>query len=454
MAEIRAPLTDAALRKLIPNGNRYEITDSIAVGLRVRVSAEGRISFILKARNAASKLQTLTLGQFPDISLKAAREQANEQRLALKAGRDINGEKRNARAVAAERAITAPTLSDLIGEFERRFSPNRRVWQPRGTRSTRSGARQVIERVYGALLGTEITHISEEVFARTALSYKRVKPTPTNATANGQVSRARAYRSPVLDWAAGRKSYAKIGSSRMPRIEVVSLANTHDPAVDDPKITGKRTRVLTEAELRAVLPFLIYPAPKIGNLQLAPERDYRPIAMRFLIFTAARLDEVCTMRWSHVDRTNDVWHKPVVKSTRGKVRSQDLPLSAGAMNILRQLPGWSDGGLDQFVFPNSTGKESLGNWTRFQVALHASSATKSWHRHDLRRTAATIMHSLMVPASTIEQILAHANPLKGENIGGAGSHYIQLARVLSNTRDPQEAALATLAQALEMIENG
>ena len=45
------------------------------------------------------------------------------------------------------------------------------------------------------------------------------------------------------------------------------------------------------------------------------------------------------MRWRHVDRSNNVWHKPVVKSTRGKARSQDLPLSAGATSILRMLPG-------------------------------------------------------------------------------------------------------------------
>ncbi len=394
MSEKRAAINDVALRKLKPSGTRYEITDSIAVGLRIRVSAEGRISFILKARDAGSKLQTITLGQFPDISLKEAREQANEKRLALKAGRDINDEKRALRTAAIEDAITAPNLSELISEFELQFARNTKVWQPRGPRSKRSSARQVIERVYGALLGTEVTKITEEAFAKTASVYKRVKPTGTTDTANGQVSRARAYLSPVLDWAAGRKSYAKIGASRMPRIEVASLANTHDPATNDPGITGKRTRVLTETELKAVLPYLTYPPPLIGSLRTAPEDDYRPIAVRFLLYTAARLSEVCTMRWRHIDRSNNVWHKPAVKSTRGKARSQDLPLSEKAIGILRLLPGWQDGEPDQLVFPNSKGEGSLGNWTRFQGALHTSSGTTDWHRHDLRRTAATIMHSL------------------------------------------------------------
>jgi integrase len=66
----------------------------------------------------------------------------------------------------------------------------------------------------------------------------------------------------------------------------------------------------------------------------------------------------------------------------------------------------------------------LDNWTRFQNALHSATGTKNWHRHDLRRTAATIMHSMKVPASTIEQILAHVDPFRGENVGASASHYI------------------------------
>ncbi len=104
------------------------------------------------------------------------------------------------------------------------------------------------------------------------------------------------------------------------------------------------------------------------------------------------------------------------------------------------------------VFPNSTGESELDNWDRVQKALNAKTQTEGWHRHDLRRTAATIMHSLKVPASTVTQILAHNDPLKSDGVGGAASHYLQTTRILSNVRDPQEEALSLLATALEMIE--
>lgn len=453
MSEKKSTLSDAALRKLKPTGQRYEITDGVASGLRARVSTDGEVTFILKSRNAASQLKTITIGKYPDISLKEAREQATRSRLQLKAGRDVNKEKQLARDAVA-RPTNGVLLRDLVDEFEQRFSPSKKIWQPRGPRSSRSGARQAIERVYQDLLDRDVTTTTDEHFAQAIFGYKRFRPTDGATTANGQASRARAYLSPVLDWAAGRRAFARIGASRSPRLEVASLATTYDPATDDPTITGKRKRVLTEAELKAILPWLTYPAPKLGKLTLEAELDYRPIAMRFLLFTLARLEEMCSMRWGDLDRANRVWHKPSVKSTKGGPRSQALPLSEAAMSILSDLPRWKTAEPDELVFPNGTRKGVLGNWTRYQDALHVATGTKDWHRHDLRRTSATIMLSLKVPASTIEQILAHTDPLKGDNVGGSASHYLQLTRVLRNTRDPQEEALATLADALQVVELG
>ena len=160
------------------------------------------------------------------------------------------------------------------------------------------------------------------------------------------------------------------------------------------------------------------------------------------------------MRWRDVDRRNAVWHKPHVKSTKGGPKSQSLPLSGAAVDIRRSLPGWSAGDPGALVFPNSTGKGRLGNWDRFQKAIHTATKTSGWQRHDLRRTASTLMSSLKVPVSTIEYILAHTQPLRAENAGGAASHYIQLTRIMTNSRDPQEEALSLLAEALERIEDG
>lgn len=444
-------LSDVALRSLKPAGSRYEVTDKIVAGLVARISSSGNATFVLRARDAAGTMKTVTLGSYPEMPLKAAREAASRAKLELKSGRNLNAEKKHLRnAALIEQDKT--TLRTIIQEYEKRFSTSKASWRPRGPKTERSGARQVIERVYAPLLDDPIVKITDEDLASAVVGYRRLRPSEGRSTANGQASRARAYLSPVLDWTAGRKSFMKIGAARSPRLVVANLFTTHDPASDDPSITGKRTRVLTEAELKTVLALMKYPAPKLASLRLEAERDFRPIAMRFMLLTAARLEEVCSMRWRDLDRTNQVWRKPSVKSTRGGPRGQDLPLSAAAIALLRNLPGWKEPRADSLVFPNGTGTGPLDNWSRFQKALHQESGTSGWHRHDLRRTAATIMHTLKVPASTIEQILAHKDPLRGEQVGASASHYIQLGRVLQNTSDPQEQALSTLAAALSHIE--
>ncbi|WP_460273909.1 tyrosine-type recombinase/integrase [Celeribacter sp. ULVN23_4] len=448
----KTALTDAYLRKLKPTGKSQTISDAAMTGLRARISAKGKISFALQARDASNELKTVTLGQYPEMSLKQAREEAARRRLELKAGVDVTAEKRRKRA-AVQGAKDAPTLRELLREYEATFGAKKKVWSPAGPKTEKTQAGRVVERVFEALLDKSILTIKVEAFAKCVNNYKPARQTEEKKTANGQASKARAYLAPVLDWAAGRKSYAKLGAGRVPKLEVASLDAVHDPATTDPSITGMRKRVLTQVELEKILPLLKYPAPQIGGMKIDAVKDFRPIALRFMLYTAARREEVVAMRWRDLDRKNSVWRKPSVKSTKGGARGQDLPLSGAAIDILRSLPGWDQGKPEELVFPNSVGGE-LGNWTRIQTAIYKETGTSDWNRHDLRRTAATLMKELHVPLSEVERILAHKEPLQAENLGGAASHYLHVTKIMTNSRDPQEEALSRLAEAFELIEAG
>lgn len=50
MAEQIKALSDAALRSLKPTGQRYEVTDKVTSSLVGRVSAQGRVTFMLRKR--------------------------------------------------------------------------------------------------------------------------------------------------------------------------------------------------------------------------------------------------------------------------------------------------------------------------------------------------------------------------------------------------------------------
>jgi len=214
----------------------------------------------------------------------------------------------------------------------------------------------------------------------------------------------------------------------------------------------ERGRILDDVELHAILPMLQYPAPlKIGG-RLAPELDFRPVAMRFLLMTCARLDEVCSAKWEDINFELGVWTKYNVKDTRGRVRDQKLRLSPCILTFLKSISTPAKIGSDELIFPNSVGGK-LDNWDRFQKMLMSATGTSDWHRHDLRRTGATIMFEMDVVASTIDQILGHVNPLQSENVSASAPRYIVTQKLRIRRRDPQAEALATLGKVLDSVEN-
>ncbi len=95
------------------------------------------------------------------------------------------------------------------------------------------------------------------------------------------------------------------------------------------------------------------------------------------------------------------------------------------------------------IFCTSTGAE-LGNWDRETKLIQAASGTDDWHRHDLRRTAATLLGEMGELPDIIEAALNHA------------ATHSPIAATYNRARyRPQVAtALQRLADALDAIEAG
>ena len=327
--------TDRFIQSIKPTGKRFQYTDGKCPGLKARVSPSGRITFAAMLRNKAEKYTTYTIGTYPEVSLKSARATANELRKEVQL---LGLEKPSAPSVAKFDDIT---LRELVVEVQPVFAKNRKSWRPRGGADSSAYTRNTIERVFQPLLDRPVETLTAEDFAVVANAYKPVRPLKGKTTANGQVSRALSYLSPVLDWAANRgRKFGKIGAGRPKRLNVAELRRIHDPASDDPTIRGKRERVLNAEEIAAIVPLLQYPAPeKIRRRNILPKNDFGPAAMRFLLLTLARREEVANSRWQDIDFLNGVWVKPEVKATSGESRSQRLPLSQAALDLLKSLPG-------------------------------------------------------------------------------------------------------------------
>lgn len=439
-------LTDKLIQSIKTTKPRIQITDTRTSGLKLRVSRSGHKSFAVMIRDNAGKYSTWTIGTYPDISLKEAREIALQTRVDLK----VKGKaKPTAPAVSRAEKIT---LRQLLEEVQPTFAKTKKSWRPRGGPKSSSFARNAIQRVFSTLLDKPVETLTAEDFGRVANAYTPVRPMRGKETANGQVSRAISYLSPVMDWAAHRGArHGKIGAGRFARLDVAELRRIHDPATTDPTIQGKRDRVLSVEEIAAIYPLLKYPAPQaIARAKVPADLDYGPIAMRFLLLTLARREEVASAKWADFDFKNGVWIKPDVKDTTGQGRSQRLPLSIAALDLLKCLPAYQNRRPGAFVFPNRDGGK-LDNWNRIAAQVQKGSKTTDWTRHDLRRTGSTLLEELQVPVQTVEAILDHSNRFANAGVSGSAGHYMVATRIMNDVEDPKVIALNKLSAALEHI---
>ena len=154
-----------------------------------------------------------------------------------------------------------------------------------------------------------------------------------------------------------------------------------------PGAAVKRDRVLTNTELAAVWG--------------AAEKAVGPFgpAIRLLALTAARRDEIASMRWSEVH--GDESALPAERSKNGEPHMIAAPAAA---KLIQDAPRIGD---DGFVF-TTTGKTPVSGWSKAKRALDAAAAElygrplPAWRLHDLRRTAATGMQRLGVGLQTVE----------------------------------------------------
>lgn len=142
-----------------------------------------------------------------------------------------------------------------------------------------------------------------------------------------------------------------------------------------------RDRVLSDDELRSVL-------KSFGDTPY----DH---AARLILLTCCRKNEAAMADWSEFDLENRTWTIPAARFKTN--RAMTFQLSGDAIKLLESLPTRTGR-----LFPGS-----MANWNRWQERMNERSGTSGWHRHDLRRTGATILARLGTPLHIINSILGH-----------------------------------------------
>jgi integrase len=155
--------------------------------------------------------------------------------------------------------------------------------------------------------------------------------------------------------------------------------------------------------------------------------------MKWLLWTGCRLNEAAGMMFGEIQA--DRWTIPAARSK--SKRERVIPLPTQAIALFHSCGG---GDYDSLVFPSGRGG-ALSNWDRITKALQERSGTSDWHRHDLRRTAATLLGDLGYPPHIISIALGHANVADGATAVYARSRY----------QHEHKEALQALADAIDRI---
>lgn len=353
-------LTAAAVEKLTaPETGRREIYDAEVPGLVLRISASGVKAWSFTYR-VQGKPRRLTLGAFPGVSLKLARDRARDARAAVQRGEDpVEDIKREQR----EKELNG--FEACANDFIKKYcKPKLKTWEQIESAFVRLAIPEFKDRPVKDIRRRDIVDLLEKVAAKTP----------------GQSNHLRAYLSKMFNWLLEREA-VEVNP-------VVGIAQRYKPQA--------RTRILTDDEVKA----LWKATGRIGGA-------FGDCA-RLLLLSGMRRDEAGLLRW---DEVSGEWASlPASRMKAG--RDYRAPLSKKAQAIIEGRPRFDK---CAFIF-TTNGKVAINGWGKIKQTLdqymseELGEPVADWRLHDLRRTCASGLAKLGVRAEVIKRILAHTPP--------------------------------------------
>ncbi|MGH2378174.1 MAG: tyrosine-type recombinase/integrase [Thermoanaerobaculia bacterium] len=116
-----SPLTDRSARALRPRASLYEVPDGTIAGLKLRVMPSGAKTWSYRYRVGRGE-RRVSLGPFPALGLRAARDLARDHLLAVRKGADPSAARRSGRE--------DPTVRELFDDcLERHWKRRAATWR-------------------------------------------------------------------------------------------------------------------------------------------------------------------------------------------------------------------------------------------------------------------------------------------------------------------------------------
>jgi integrase len=343
------PLTETKLRTLKSKHKPYKVADQR--GLYIEVTPSGGKLWRFRYRVGKTE-KKLSIGPYPEISLKEARDAAYEARHFVASGSDPALEKRK-RKIRNE-LLSAQTFEAVAREYIEQMMVKKGLAQ-----ATLVKANYFLEQLTPAIGNRPIHEIEPfEVLA----PLKRLEANGKHETAK----KCRSFAGRVFRYGVAT-TRCKSDPTAMLKGALVTPRAQHYAAILEPKELGGLLRAIDDYTGHLVTKYA---------LQIAPHVFVRPGELRHA-------------EWREIDLEDGVWKIPAGKMKAR--RPHAVPLSKQVVGYLTELATML--GTEGYVFPSArSGKRPMSENTLNAAFRRMGYSKEELTAHGLRATASTFLN--------------------------------------------------------------
>jgi integrase len=355
-------LTNELIAAIVAEGVERTVFDSATPGFGFRLTANKKGIWLARAR-AGNIRSKISLGNYPEKSLSAARAEAHIALRDIRDGKDPRIEKASRRLAAQAGKITVAELADRwLAEYVRiKLKPR-----------TIADYERIVEDRIKPRLGT----LPVALVSKSDVISFHASMANTPRRANYVVATFRALMSFAED---------------------VGLRSPHTNPGRRLKMfrQGVRERFLSEEEI-GIAADAIAQAENEGKIG-----PHAAAGLRLALFTGARSGEITSAQWSHID-----WQRKQIRLPDSKTNEpRTIHLSDAAIEVLKSLPR-----VGSFVIAGRYKDEPHQNLTRAWIIARAYGGLHDVRLHDLRHSYASLAAGRGVSLQMIGKLLGHKVP--------------------------------------------
>lgn len=452
---MKIKFTDPVIKGLKATGKSYSLGDTEHKGLMVRVSAAGSKTFALSYHSkAAQKTRFLTFGKYPKVALADAFRRHAKARAEIEEHGDPQADKVEERALKK----SSLTFDELIEQFTDKHLSRKRT--------KRDGKRRLAKISFAFGWGSRDAASITEDEAHACLTKLGERGGYRNERGRLIGGRVEAFACKSLlktmwRWAKGAK--------------IVRTNIFRDLDVDTARKPRRRNRVLTPDEIRTLWTELEQPEVFGFTADTAT-------ALRLILTTASRPGMVTGMMRDELIDLDAVQPRPVLWGQLREVTEDDanngplwqleharmkrsddededtepfiVPLNALAVGLIKGAQGGGRRvlGAAKITAKTTTQAMQVKHPAALMRAIWKKHGFQNARPHDLRRTAATLVQSAVLPDRPMKWTVEEVGWLLGHRNDKGGPVTLIYARY--DHFDEKRAMVATLERELRRILAG